>query len=253
VTGQLVQPGLDVHPADNRFSTQLPWLDSHHSFSFGAHWDEANTHFGLLLVNNDNVLRPGTGFETHPYRDVEIVTWVVYCSLVQRDSQGHCSIVYPDLAQRVSAGTGTLHSETNDSWRTLGGPPHTIPVRFIQMWVVPDEKGFEPTMSKGTLGTHFFERISFLLPRAWMATGTMQRSESGSETPPCMPLVSTKGQAWCFPKRPSSTSSSPSVGLTSRVPDGLKKGMRFGLLRPPGRRLPRPDRPKFLFGKCTQK
>jgi quercetin 2,3-dioxygenase len=144
VTVPIVRPDFDVRRAGGRFSTQLPWLDSHHSFSFGSHWDPANTHFGLLLVSNDDVVRPGTGFETHPHRDMEIVTWVLYGSLVHQDSEGNSGIIYPGLAQRMSAGTGILHSEKNDSWRIAGGAPHTIPVRFIQMWVLPDENGIEP-------------------------------------------------------------------------------------------------------------
>jgi len=137
-------PHPDIRRADDRFATRLPWLDSHHSFSFGPHWDAANTHFGLLLVSNDDIVRPGTGFETHPHRDMEIVTWVLRGSLVHQDSEGNKGIIYPGLAQRMSAGTGILHSEKNDAWKMNGQPPHDDPVRFIQMWVVPDEDEIEP-------------------------------------------------------------------------------------------------------------
>jgi redox-sensitive bicupin YhaK (pirin superfamily) len=137
-------PHTEIRRADARFDTRLPWLDSHHSFSFGHHWDAANTHFGLLLVSNDDVVRPGSGFETHPHRDMEIITWVLRGSLVHQDSEGNKGIIYPGLAQRMSAGTGILHSEKNDSWKITGQPPHDDPVRFIQMWVVPDEDGIEP-------------------------------------------------------------------------------------------------------------
>ena len=137
-------PHSELRRAADRFATRLPWLDSHHSFSFGPHWDAANTHFGLLLVNNDDVVQPGTGFETHPHRDMEIVTWVLSGSLVHQDSEGNKGIIYPGLAQRMSAGTGILHSEKNDSWKMNGEPPHDDPVRFIQMWVLPDEDGIEP-------------------------------------------------------------------------------------------------------------
>lgn len=124
--------------------TRLSWLDSKHSFSFSRHYDPANTHHGLLLVNNDDVVSPGTGFETHPHQDMEIVTWVLQGSLVHQDSTGHAGIIYPGLAQRMSAGTGILHSEKNDSWRIQGGSEHTDPVHFVQMWVVPDEGGITP-------------------------------------------------------------------------------------------------------------
>ncbi len=135
---------LDVRRADRRFATRLDWLDSKHSFSFGPHYDPRNTHFGLLLVSNDDVVRPGTGFETHPHRDMEIVTWVLEGSLVHQDSEGHSGVIYPGLAQRMSAGTGILHSEKNDSWRLQGGPQHSDPVHFVQMWVVPDQAKIAP-------------------------------------------------------------------------------------------------------------
>ncbi|MDX6255736.1 MAG: quercetin 2,3-dioxygenase [Frankiales bacterium] len=136
-------PQLDVRRADERAKTDFGWLDSKHSFSFGQHHDPANTHHGLLLVNNDDIVDPGTGFETHPHRDMEIVTWVLQGSLVHQDSTGHSGVIYPGLAQRMSAGKGILHSEKNDSWR-LQGDQHRDPVHFVQMWVVPDEGGITP-------------------------------------------------------------------------------------------------------------
>jgi quercetin 2,3-dioxygenase len=136
---------LDVRRADaDRMHTTTPWLVSHHSFSFGRHWDPGNTHFGLLLVNNDDVVAPGTGFDTHPHRDMEIVTWVLRGELVHQDSEGHSGVIYPGLAQRMSAGAGILHSEKNDSWLITGGAEHHEPVQFVQMWVVPDEAGIDP-------------------------------------------------------------------------------------------------------------
>jgi redox-sensitive bicupin YhaK (pirin superfamily) len=135
---------VDIRRADQRFATDIGWLDSKHSFSFGHHYDADNTHHGLLLVNNDDVVAPGTGFETHPHRDMEIVTWVLRGELVHQDSQGHNGVIYPGLAQRMSAGTGILHSEKNDSWRLTGADTHTDPVHFVQMWVVPDENSIAP-------------------------------------------------------------------------------------------------------------
>jgi redox-sensitive bicupin YhaK (pirin superfamily) len=134
---------IDIRRADDRAKTRIGWLDSKHSFSFGGHWDPRNTHHGLLLVNNDDIVAPGTGFETHPHRDMEIVTWVLSGSLVHQDSEGNSGVIYPALAQRMSAGTGILHSEKNDSWR-LSGDRHSDPVHFVQMWVVPDERGIVP-------------------------------------------------------------------------------------------------------------
>ncbi|MEV0294245.1 pirin family protein [Nocardia sp. NPDC050710] len=140
----LTTPHIDVHRGGDRMKTRVSWLDSKHSFSFGEHYDPENTHHGLLLVNNEDVVSPGQGFDTHPHRDMEIVTWVLGGSLVHQDSLGHSGVIYPGLAQRMSAGTGILHSEKNDSWRLDGAIEHDDPVHFVQMWVVPDEPGLDP-------------------------------------------------------------------------------------------------------------
>ena len=135
---------IDIRRAADRAATKIDWLDSKHSFSFAGHYDPNNTHHGLLLVNNDDIVKPGTGFETHPHRDMEIVTWVLRGSLVHQDSTGHSGVIYPGLAQRMSAGRGILHSEKNDSWTLTGHETHSEPVHFVQMWVVPDESGIDP-------------------------------------------------------------------------------------------------------------
>jgi redox-sensitive bicupin YhaK (pirin superfamily) len=138
---------LDVRRADQRFSTQLGWLDSKHSFAFGPHRSVENTHHGLLLVSNDDIIQPNTGFDTHPHRDMEIVTWVIQGSLVHQDSMGHSGIIYPGLAQRMSAGTGIFHSEKNDTW-TDGSSAADQVVRLVQMWVVPDTPGVTPSYAQ---------------------------------------------------------------------------------------------------------
>jgi redox-sensitive bicupin YhaK (pirin superfamily) len=135
---------VDIRRAADRSATKISWLDSKHSFSFGGNYDPANTHHGLLLVNNDDRVRAGAGFETHPHRDMEIVTWVLRGSLVHQDSTGHSGVIYPGLAQRMSAGRGIMHSEKNDSWTLTGEGSHSEPVHFVQMWVVPDEAGITP-------------------------------------------------------------------------------------------------------------
>jgi len=135
---------VDIRRAQDRATTKISWLDSKHSFSFGGNYDPTNTHHGLLLVNNDDEVRAGAGFETHPHRDMEIVTWVLRGSLVHQDSTGHSGVIYPGLAQRMSAGRGILHSEKNDSWTLTGDASHSEPVHFVQMWVVPDESGITP-------------------------------------------------------------------------------------------------------------
>ncbi len=127
---------VDVRPAATRFHTELDWLDSWHSFSFGQHHDPRNTGHGLLIVNNDDIVRGGGGFGTHGHRDMEIVTWVLRGELAHRDSTGTDGIIYPGLAQRMSAGRGIRHSEMNAS--------ASADVRLVQMWVLPDTEGIEP-------------------------------------------------------------------------------------------------------------
>jgi hypothetical protein len=127
---------VEIRRAANRAVTTTSWLTSRHSFSFGDHYDPANTHHGVLLVSNDDIVAPAGGFGTHPHRDMEIVTWVLDGSLAHRDSAGNSGVIYPGLAQRMSAGSGISHSEQNAST--------TEPVRFVQMWVQPDVTGIQP-------------------------------------------------------------------------------------------------------------
>jgi redox-sensitive bicupin YhaK (pirin superfamily) len=129
-------PRIDIRRADARFATQAGWLDSRHCFSFGYHYDADNTHHGLLLVSNDDVVRPRTGFDTHPHRDMEIVTWVLSGELEHKDTLGNSGLIYPGLAQRMSAGRGIWHSEKNNT--------AADDVHFIQMWVVPDTEAIDP-------------------------------------------------------------------------------------------------------------
>lgn len=127
---------IDIRRSDSRFRTEIDWLDSKHSFSFGEHYDRANTHHGLLLVLNEDWVKAGHGFGMHPHRDMEIVTWVLEGTLEHRDSEGNHGIIYPGLAQRMSAGTGIRHSEHN--------PDPAVDVHLLQMWVPPDTDGLAP-------------------------------------------------------------------------------------------------------------
>jgi quercetin 2,3-dioxygenase len=129
-------PSIDIRRADDRFATDVGWLDSKHSFSFGHHRDQRNTGHGLLVVNNDDIVRGGSGFDTHPHRDMEIVTWVLSGELEHKDSERNRGVLYPGLAQRMSAGTGIWHSEMNNSG--------IDDVHFVQMWVLPDTESIDP-------------------------------------------------------------------------------------------------------------
>jgi hypothetical protein len=142
----------EVRRAADRAVTTTPWLTSRHSFSFGDHYEPDNTHHGLLVVNNDDIVAPQNGFDTHPHRDMEIVTWVLEGELTHQDSTGNHGVIYPGLAQRMSAGSGILHSERNDSL--------TRPVHFVQMWVIPDETGISPGYQQHEIGHIGAELVS---------------------------------------------------------------------------------------------
>ncbi|MFI5347689.1 MAG: pirin family protein [Elusimicrobiota bacterium] len=127
---------ISVQKNEDRFRTKIGWLDGRHSFSFGPHYDPTNTHHGLLLVSNEDRVSPASGFSTHPHRDMEIVTWMISGELEHKDSQGNLGIIYPGLAQRMSAGRGIYHSEINNSKKEEA--------HLVQMWVVPDTESIDP-------------------------------------------------------------------------------------------------------------
>jgi redox-sensitive bicupin YhaK (pirin superfamily) len=129
-------PGIEIRRSEERPHTRTGWLDSRHCFSFGWHYDPANTGHGLLLVSNDDRVRAGSGFTTHPHRDMEIVTWVLEGELEHKDTLGTSDVIYPGLAQRMTAGRGIWHSEMN--------PSRDQDVHFVQMWVLPDTEGTDP-------------------------------------------------------------------------------------------------------------
>jgi redox-sensitive bicupin YhaK (pirin superfamily) len=131
---------IELRRARERFLTRTDEAETYHSFSFGEHYDPTNIGFGRLMVNNDDLVRVGAGYPDHAHRDAEIVTWVLSGSLVHEDSSGNSGLIYPGLAQRMSAGSGIVHAERNDAYRTDPTRP-AEPVHFIQMWVSPDEPG----------------------------------------------------------------------------------------------------------------
>lgn len=139
----MVQSSIELRRADTRFVTRTGWATTWHSFSFGEHYDPDNVAFGPLLVSNDDRVESGTGYADHPHADAEIVTWVLSGSLVHEDSAGHRGIVYPGLAQRMSAGSGIVHAERNDAYTIDPGRP-AEPVHFVQMWLRPDQSGGTP-------------------------------------------------------------------------------------------------------------
>ncbi|MDL9935164.1 pirin family protein [Gordonia sp. ABSL1-1] len=137
-------PTSSLIRGSERAVTTTDWLTSRHSFSFGDHYDPSNTHHGALLANNDDFVTRGAGFDLHAHQESEIVTWVVSGTLVHRDSAGHSGVLVPGLAQRMSAGSGVEHSERNDPWPDLPDSG-TSPVHYVQMWVMPDRHGLDPS------------------------------------------------------------------------------------------------------------
>ena len=166
---------IDVRPADSRFHTEIDWLDSWHSFSFAEHHDPSNTNHGLLLVSNDDVVAPARGFGMHSHRDMEIVTWVLSGRLEHRDSQGNHAVIYPGLAQRMSAGRGITHSEVN--------PSPDEPVRLVQMWVLPDRRGGEPGYQEADISES-------------LATGTLVKVASGSDDTAPISIRQRNAELW---------------------------------------------------------
>lgn len=112
------------------------WLDARHTFSFAGYDDPCFRGFHSLRVLNEDRVQPGRGFGTHPHRDMEILTWVLSGSLRHEDSLGHGSVLLPGRAQRMSAGTGVLHSEVNAS--------DSEPLHLLQIWIEPRRRGLAP-------------------------------------------------------------------------------------------------------------
>jgi quercetin 2,3-dioxygenase len=127
---------ITVRRREDRGKTTNPWLDSRHSFSFGNYYDPEQMGFGVLRVINDDRIAPGMGFGAHPHRDMEIVTYVLSGALEHRDSLGTTSAILPGEVQRMSAGTGIVHSEYNAS--------REEPVHLLQIWMLPEREGLAP-------------------------------------------------------------------------------------------------------------
>ena len=122
--------------SSQRGAADFGWLQSKHSFSFGSYYNPGQMGFGNLRVINEDIVQPAMGFASHGHRDMEIISYVIYGALEHRDDMDNGSIIRAGDVQRMSAGSGVIHSEFN--------PSDSTPVHFLQIWILPRETGISP-------------------------------------------------------------------------------------------------------------
>jgi redox-sensitive bicupin YhaK (pirin superfamily) len=125
-----------IRKANERGHASHGWLDSYHTFSFADFYDAKWMGYRSLRVINDDLMMPGMGFGAHPHRDMEIISYVLSGAIEHKDSMGNGRVIRAGEFQYMAAGTGVQHSEFN--------PSKTDPLRLLQIWIMPDEKGVTP-------------------------------------------------------------------------------------------------------------
>ncbi|MBV1788038.1 pirin family protein [Marinobacterium sp. D7] len=128
---------IKLRPAEERGQFRIDWLDSRHTFSFGHYYDPRHMGLSSLRVINDDRVIPGAGFETHPHRDMEIISYILDGSIEHRDTMGNRTRLNAGEVQVMSAGSGIMHSEFN--------PEPEAPLHFLQIWIRPQQQGLRPS------------------------------------------------------------------------------------------------------------
>ncbi len=134
---------LNIRKSENRGRGKIDWLDSYHSFSFGDYFDRGNMNYRALRVINEDVIAPAMGFGKHPHKNMEIITLVLSGSLKHEDSLGSSAVIDNTVIQKMSAGSGILHSEVNNS--------NTEAVHLYQIWLMPNEMDIEPSYEEAVI------------------------------------------------------------------------------------------------------
>lgn len=137
------------HKAETRGHANHGWLESHYTFSFANYYDPERVHFGMLRVLNDDQVAPGMGFGTHPHNDMEIISIPLEGDLEHKDSMGNTTVIKEGDIQVMSAGSGVHHSEYNKN--------ADRPVKFLQIWIIPDKKGVNPRYDQIALDKEKFK------------------------------------------------------------------------------------------------
>ena len=152
---------IDVIPADRRYYTDMGWLQTYWLFSFSNYFDPANTNHGMLRVFNDDIVQPHKGFGIHPHSEMEIVSIVLEGEMEHKDTMGNVNLIRQNDVQRMTAGTGLQHSEWNHA---------DHPVHFFQVWIMPDERGLQPSYDQKNFN-----------PESWKNRLTLLASNNSSE------------------------------------------------------------------------